>query len=116
MVDHRSTSLPECGPTEYPSSEPCYYNNVLLSLVVFYGPVLVNNMKPPPPQKGPKFSYFSLKEVVQCSETNEKKICNISFLRYCRICTQNSQNLPGILTKISDQKCQISQKMLNVLK
>ena len=22
MVDHRSTGLPECGPTEYPAPEP----------------------------------------------------------------------------------------------
>ena len=24
MVDHRSKDLPECGPTEYPATEPCY--------------------------------------------------------------------------------------------
>ena len=24
MVDRRSTSLPECGPTEYPAPEPCF--------------------------------------------------------------------------------------------
>jgi len=24
MVDHRSTSPPECGPPEYPAPEPCY--------------------------------------------------------------------------------------------
>ena len=26
MVDHRSTSLPRCGPTDYPVTEPCYIN------------------------------------------------------------------------------------------
>ena len=24
MVDHRSTSLPECKPTKYPAPEPCF--------------------------------------------------------------------------------------------
>ena len=24
MVNHRSTSLPECGPTEFPPNEPCF--------------------------------------------------------------------------------------------
>ena len=24
MVEHRSISLPECGPTEYPAPEPCF--------------------------------------------------------------------------------------------
>ena len=24
MVDHRSKSLTECGPTEYPTPEPCF--------------------------------------------------------------------------------------------
>ena len=23
MIDHKSTSIPECGPTEYPVPEPC---------------------------------------------------------------------------------------------
>jgi len=25
MVDHRSTNLPEFGPTEYPAPEPCLF-------------------------------------------------------------------------------------------
>ena len=24
MVDHKSTSLAECGPTEFPANEPCF--------------------------------------------------------------------------------------------
>ena len=25
MVDHRSKSLPQCGPTEYPALEQCFF-------------------------------------------------------------------------------------------
>ena len=27
MVDHKSTGLPECGPTESSAPEPCFFSN-----------------------------------------------------------------------------------------
>ena len=30
MVDHKSTSLVECGPTEYPALEPCYFYSIYI--------------------------------------------------------------------------------------
>ena len=38
MIDHRSTGLPECGPTETSAPEPCFFSNFLQFLVelLFY--------------------------------------------------------------------------------
>ena len=33
MIDHRSTGLPECGPTETSAPEPCFFFNFLQFLV-----------------------------------------------------------------------------------
>ena len=33
MIDHRSTGLPECGPTETSAPEPCFSYNFLTFLV-----------------------------------------------------------------------------------
>ena len=35
MVDHRSTSLPECGPTEYPAPDTCFSENTYRSFIKF---------------------------------------------------------------------------------
>ena len=33
MIDHRSTGLPECGPTETSAPEPCFFYNFVKFLV-----------------------------------------------------------------------------------
>ena len=44
MIDHGSTSLPECGPTEYPVPKPCFIG-LGKSLPILYGPLISVEMK-----------------------------------------------------------------------
>ena len=41
MVNHISTSLPECGPTEYPAPEPWLFAN----RIILYAVVCVKELK-----------------------------------------------------------------------
>ena len=43
MVGHRSTSLPECGPTESSAPEPCFFFNFLKFLVKLQFYVITDN-------------------------------------------------------------------------
>ena len=47
MVDHRSTGLPECGPTESSAPEPCYLyllftHSIAINIVPSGTPVYLN--------------------------------------------------------------------------
>ena len=81
----------------------------LSNFKIFLGPVPVNDMQIPPilPPFIQKFAIFAWKMRICAMCWNDSKInfSNLYFLRYGRFSTQNSQNLPSILTLITDQKC-----------
>ena len=45
MVDRRSISLPEFGPTEFPANEPCFF---LFPPIYGWIKILCNNRQPQP--------------------------------------------------------------------